>query len=68
MGDYSIRRVLFDPSSVEALFAHSEALQAQSARLSAEALLLTARLRDLTTLSTSLIAAYHSFSINWRFK
>ena len=50
VGDYRAKSVLFDPLSVRTLLAHCDALQADSPRLSAEALLLTARLRDLTAL------------------
>jgi hypothetical protein len=68
MGDHPTRSVLFDPLSVQALFAQCEALQAQSVRLAAKALVLAARLDNLTALSATHIAAYPAFSINSDFK
>ena len=58
MGEQSAPNVLFDSSTLPALFAQCEELQARSARLCAEALRMTARLRELTVESARLVVAF----------
>ena len=58
MGEQSAPSVLFDSSTLPALFAQCEELQARSVRLAVEAQQMTTRLRELTDESARLVVAF----------
>jgi hypothetical protein len=65
MGHLRVRSVPLHSSSLQELLGRSQALQARSRSLCAEAQLMTAHLRDLNDASALLIVAFTDLKMIW---